>query len=66
MTKAFLLGLTLLTAIAVQAQKIYDITQFGAVGDGVTNDAVAIQQAIDRCTAEGGGYHRKILIALRF
>ena len=55
MTKAFLLGLTLLTAIAVQAQQKYDITRFGAVGDGVTNDAVAIQQAIDRCTAEGGG-----------
>ena len=55
MTKAFFLGLALLASVAVHAQSIYDITRFGAVGDGVTNDAAAIQQAIDRCTAEGGG-----------
>ena len=37
------------------AQNIYHPQQFGAVGDGKTNDAAAIQQAIDRCSAEGGG-----------
>ena len=37
------------------AQNIYHPQQFGAVGDGKANDAAAIQQAIDRCSAEGGG-----------
>lgn len=32
-----------------------DIREFGAVGDGVTNAASAIQAAIDRCSANGGG-----------
>ena len=37
------------------AQTVYDVTAFGAVGDGKTDDALAIQCAIDRCSAEGGG-----------
>jgi polygalacturonase len=35
--------------------KVYDVTAYGAVGDGQTNDAAAIQQAIDACNAQGGG-----------
>ena len=31
------------------------MTAAGAVGDGKTDDAKAIQQTIDRCSAEGGG-----------
>ena len=43
MIRAFLLGMMLLATVAVHAQSIYDITRYGAVGDGVTNDAAAIQ-----------------------
>ncbi|MCR5717047.1 MAG: glycoside hydrolase family 28 protein [Lachnospiraceae bacterium] len=32
-----------------------DVTQFGAVGDGITLDTAALQQAIDTCYANGGG-----------
>ena len=33
----------------------YDITAFGAVGDGTTLCTAAIQAAIDTCHAQGGG-----------
>lgn len=33
----------------------YDIRDHGAVGDGTTNDAPAIQAAVDACHAAGGG-----------
>lgn len=33
----------------------YKITDFGAIPDGVRNNAEAIQKAIDTCTANGGG-----------
>lgn len=34
---------------------IYNITNYGAVADGITNNSTAIQKAIDECTAAGGG-----------
>ena len=34
---------------------IYNITQYGAKGDGINDDAFAIQEAIDSCSRAGGG-----------
>jgi polygalacturonase len=34
---------------------VYDVVKHGAVGDGRTNDAAAIQKAIDACHEAGGG-----------
>jgi exo-poly-alpha-galacturonosidase len=43
------------TAAATNHKKAYVITDFGAVGDGRTLNTNAIQTAIDRCAAAGGG-----------
>lgn len=55
MRQRFVMLLLLCFSLAAGAQTVYDVTAFGARGDGQANDAGAIQQAIDRCSADGGG-----------
>ena len=35
--------------------KVYNVRDFGAVGDGTTKDTIAFQKCLDACAVNGGG-----------
>lgn len=41
----------------VGLEPVYFVTKFGAVGNGIADDTVAIQNAITRCQTDGRGLH---------
>ena len=55
MTKFIYILFLLVLSLSSYAQRIYNVVDYGAVGNKIIDDAKAIQQAIDECSANGGG-----------
>lgn len=55
MKPAFGLLLCFMTVTVYSQNKVFNITSFGAIGDGKTSNTFSIQKAIDSAFASGGG-----------
>ena len=55
MTKFIYILFFFFFSLSSYAQRIYNVVDYGAVGNKIADDAKAIQQAIDECSANGGG-----------
>lgn len=55
MKRAMVTCCLLLVTVLLMAQHVYNVIDFGAKGNGIDDDATAIQSAIDACSQEGGG-----------
>lgn len=55
MTKFIYILFLLVLSLSSYAQRIYNVVDYGAVGNKMVDDAKAIQKAIDECSAQGGG-----------
>ncbi|MFI6077304.1 glycosyl hydrolase family 28-related protein [Actinoplanes sp. NPDC051343] len=52
---ALAFGASLVAATSASAAGTFNIRDYGATGNGLSNDSAAIQKAVDAASAAGGG-----------